>query len=303
MPAQYAHLDGRRYVNQDFVDEVRQAYPATTKKIPLGFITYVGWTGKDEVLFTQQEPLPDVEMEGPVFQVNFQPDNPRAFTDGILAKVKHTTKSASSGARVRARSREATLDRWGPTLGLSKEARAAGGLYGYTRAVQASCEAAVRRLNRAAAKLASGAAARDRRVVDFLQTHAGRGQSLPARVLLAAYKNALPRLAADEGGVDKEAAPSRRGMYGYPVKTAKRGLSLCAALRETAGIIGAEMHARRAALHGSITGFFGQHGDIGKCAASSLILSSYPDASVRLRRASEEAPTSVGDWLDYDLSR
>ena len=306
MPAQYAHLDGRYYVNEDFLSGVRQAYPATTKKIPLGYSTYTGWTGKDEVLFTQQEPVPDAGIEGPVFQVTFQPDNPDAFEKDILTKVRHTTKSANAASGSRARLPGAP-EGWGHTLRerieVRKLARAAGGLYGYTRAIQASCEAATRRLNRSAATLVTAAVTRDRAVIGFLQTHAQRGQSVPASVLLAAYKNSMPRIASDASPAEKQAARPHCGMYGYPVKTAKTALKACMALCESAGIIGAAMHGRKAALYGAITGFLGQHGEIGKCAASSLILSSYPAEDFKFRRASSgPVPASVSDWLSYEIA-
>lgn len=114
MTAQYAHLDGRRFVNADFVGKVRELFPVTTKKIPLGYSTYTGWTGKDEVLFTQHDPLENVPFEGMVYEVTFDPVNPAAFEVDILGKVKPTTIKKASYSRKR---RSAPLQKqWGLTL-------------------------------------------------------------------------------------------------------------------------------------------------------------------------------------------
>ena len=120
MPAQYAHLDGRRYVNADFVSKVRETYPATTKKIPLGYSTYTGWTGKDEVLFTEHQPLDDLaHLAGQLYEVTFDPSHPEAFEQEILGRVSHTTvekRASGDGSRQRT-TRSPTLEqRWGSTL-------------------------------------------------------------------------------------------------------------------------------------------------------------------------------------------
>ena len=121
MPAQYAHLDGRRYVNAEFVGKVRETYPATTKKIPLGYSTYTGWSGKDEVLFTEHQPLDDLaHLAGQLYEVTFDPSHPEAFEQEILGRVSHSTiekrGAAADGSRQRVVG-EPTLDqRWGRTL-------------------------------------------------------------------------------------------------------------------------------------------------------------------------------------------
>lgn len=127
MTARYAHLDGRYWVNADFIARVRQAYPATTKKIPLGFSTYTGWSGKDEVLFTQHDPIEELGDFGPTFEVTFEPSNPAAFEEDILGVVKHTkvspTKKTSSRQRTRPSSELDNL--WGPTLEDTRKAKKA----------------------------------------------------------------------------------------------------------------------------------------------------------------------------------
>lgn len=119
MPAQYAHLDGRRYVNADFVGKVRETYPATTKKIPLGYSTYTGWSGKDEVLFTEHQPLDDLaHLDGQLYEVTFDPSHPECFEQDILGRVSHSTvkKRAADAPRARQGTEPTLEQRWGPTL-------------------------------------------------------------------------------------------------------------------------------------------------------------------------------------------
>jgi hypothetical protein len=300
MTAQYANLAGRRFVNEDFVNGVRALYPATTKKIPLGYSTYVGWTGKDEVLFTQHDAVGG--LEGKVYEATFSPANPAAFEIAILQQIKHTTKSASeepvvSGGHVT----ESDVIAWGALLPPNtREARVGLGMYGYSKSIQAACDSAVRRLNRKATALVKNAAKRDEAVLSFLSMHAQRGSSTSAKTLLAAYQATMPKFAMVEPTtLVKNAGKAKLGMYGFPAKTAKLGLLACTMLRETAGMLAADMHSRRAALHQKITGFLGEHEKTAGCGASRLILSSYPDPTFRFRRASEP-PSSVEGWLSAD---
>lgn len=321
MSAQYAQLDGRHWVNEDFVNGVRDLYPATTKKIPLGYSTYTGWTGKDEVLFVTHEPLDDkAHFEGQLYEASFDDVGAMNFKAKILDQVKHTSpakgKAASEDSpHERDRRRPGLDQKWGRTLedrikqaGLEKQARRGGGLYGYPKPIVSSCESAAKRLNKRAAGLMHTAIKKDKGILGFLEMHAGRGGSSSARVLLGAYTSSMPQTewndedAEFDFGItasDKEAGRSY-GMYGFPSKTASMGLSACTAVREAAGIIGAEMHRRKTALHGRITGFFGEHGKTAKCNACSLILSCYPAADFKFRRASGDEPKTVVDWLNWD---
>lgn len=322
MSAQYAQLDGRHWCNEDFVNKVRDLYPATTKKIPLGYSTYTGWTGKDEILFTSHDPLDDeAQFEGNLYEASFDDVGAINFQDKILEQVDHTPPSKGS----KRQRKQADLDqRWGPTLddrmkvvSLEKTARRGLGLYGYPRPIQVTCETAVKRINRRASALMHKAIKKDRNLVAFLATHAQRGQSSSARVLLAAYKASMPQTdwedeeeesAEFDFGVNftaaqKEAAP-RWGMYGYPRKTASLGLSACTAVREAAGYAASDLHRRKAALYARVTGFLGQHNKVGRCHVSGLILACYPEQGFVFRRqASEETPETVGAWLDWDATQ
>lgn len=322
MAAQYAHLDGRRYVNDAFVNAARQEFPATTKKIPLGFSIYTGWSGKDEVLFVRQgTPTPDVGFEGIVYQVSFDPSHPECFEDRILKQVKHSTLNEKKAA-AQPRRRLATSDDlerlWSTTLtervaqraaAVPKTAAVAAGMYGFPKSIQAACISATKRLNNRATSLVRRAMKRDDGVVGFLNTHAKRGSSLSAKVLLGAYRDALPQIELDALRLDPlenpetvvvastHVAKATYGAYGYPAKTASLGLAACSALREYAGEIAADLHTRKASLHPRITGFLGEHGKTARCGASRLLLSCYPEAG--FCRSAAEAPSDE-DWLLWD---
>jgi hypothetical protein len=193
-----------------------------------------------------------------------------------------------------------------------REARRGGGLYGYPRAIQVSCENATRRLVKRAAVVIGKAVKRDRHVLAFLETHVARGNSTSARILLAAYRDSMPQLSAPrervqvvtEDDLVRVAADARLGMYGYPVKTAKLGLTSCTFVREAAGILAADLHRRRSDYYVKVTGFLGEHGKTGGCNASNLILRSYPEPGFKFRRrraAVEGTPTTVDEWLRWDL--
>jgi hypothetical protein len=73
---------------------------------------------------------------------------------------------------------------------------AAGGLYGFTKAVQRDVEASVRKLQKAATTTAKVAWKKDPRIAAFLAIHAKRSNSAPARLLLAALKSVGPKVAS-----------------------------------------------------------------------------------------------------------
>lgn len=332
MPAQYANLDGRHWVNEEFVNKVREMYPATTKKIPLGFSTYTGWTGKDEILFTAHDHLDDeAEFEGQLYEASFDNVGAENFRDKILDQVEHQppkkrSRKASEEGVERVRKQAALDSLWGDTLqdrmkqaSVEKKARRGSGLYGYPKPIQRSCESAVKRINKRAAALMHKAVKKDRNVVAFLETHATRGQSSAARVLLAAYKASMPQTTWEDAprekeesaefdfgmimaSIDKEAAKPRWGMYGYPRKTASLGLGACTSIREAAGYAAADLHRRKQAYYKRVTGFLGEHSKVGRSHAAGLILMCYPDEgfNFKRKRASEEAPKTVSEWIEWD---
>ena len=143
---------------------------------------------------------------------------------------------------------------------------AAKGLYGFPAAVEKVATAAGRRLAREATRIGKAAMGKDQAVVGFLQTHAKRDGNRAAKVLLAAIRDSMPRIAAD------------MGMYGVKDRTARIGIQACADLRLAAGRIAADLHGRRASEYDRITSFMKTHAAKGKCAYSGMILSCYPDA-------------------------
>jgi hypothetical protein len=173
---------------------------------------------------------------------------------------------------------------------------AAKGLYGFPSSVEKTAGVAGRRLAREAEKIARAAMRKDAGVVDFLKTHAKREGSRSAKVLLAALRETLPRVAA----------AAEVGMYGHRARTAQVGIQACADVRLAAGRIAAELHGRKGGEHERITSFLKTHAAKGRCAYSGMILSCYPDAPVAdvppevapPRLASERVPSSVRGWLN-----
>lgn len=203
---------------------------------------------------------------------------------------------------------EGNLYRWGggslsdaleANWGTHLAAQSPTGLYGYTRKVQADCETASRKLAKHATAVAKRIYAKDEKVAEFLATHAKRGKSIPAQILVASLQNMGPKFASEdtkESAEEGKTASNRTyGLYGFGSKTANLGITACAEIREQAGLIASDLHHRRADAHEHITGFLARHAKEGKCAYSRLLHASYPDASLRL--ASSQ---SVTEWLSWE---
>jgi len=196
--------------------------------------------------------------------------------------------------------------RWGSTMveDASQDktaARAPGGLYGYPKAIQASCESASRKLKKAAITIAKNAYQKDAKVIEFLSAHQRRAKSTPARVLLAALKESAPVLASmgvKGGHPEKTAGRARYGLYGFRARTAALGLGACSQLRGHAGMIASDLHVRKAALHERLTGFLDMHAKKARCGYSRMLRMAYPEAGMKL--ASQGEPQSVDDWLAWE---
>ena len=102
------------------------------------------------------------------------------------------TESGTSGSKDEVSGHKRNV----PVSQIKTAARAPSGLYGYTRRVQGDCEVANRRVSKAALGFARTAYGRDERVASFLQTHAKRANSVPAKILLAALQNLGPKVAS-----------------------------------------------------------------------------------------------------------
>lgn len=189
----------------------------------------------------------------------------------------------------------------------SKTAASVQGLYGFPKGIQAACEVASRRISKAALKVAKEIYAKDERVAQFLQAHAKKASSLPAKVLLAAMKEIGPKIAeediepSDNDAPEKEAAlndlrakrAAMYGLYGFPEKVATLGLNACTTVRAEAGRVASDLHRRKADHHERISGFLKEHCKTAKCLYSKMLLSSYPDASVKLASGSN-------DWIAWE---
>lgn len=200
---------------------------------------------------------------------------------------------------------------WTRMASTEREAAGPSGLYGYTKAVQASCESASRRVAKHALAIAKRAYEKDPEVVAFLQTHAKREGSRSAKVLLAAMREIGPKVASVQ---TREAGAAEYGLYGFKARTADLGIQSCGELRAAVGRVAAELHRRRADLHEKITGFLKEHSKQAKCAYSGMLLACYPDADAKITTAAEQpaapapkkgkeaakAPTSVGGWLEWE---
>jgi len=199
--------------------------------------------------------------------------------------------------------REGSMTHQRQRLTWGKEA-AASGLYGYTKATQNDVEVSVRKIQRQASRIAKAAWGRDERVAAFINAHAKRSSSIPARLLVAAFKEIGPRVASDES--DKTAGETEYGSYGYPSKTATLGFNACSELRGFTGRVAYDLHKRRQAKYEKITGFLREHAKANRCRYSKLLLASYPDAPAPVT-ASEEptektasSPSSVEEWLSWE---
>lgn len=235
------------FVNEDFVDEVLDLYPDTSTQIGRGWQVYLGKTAMDLVLFTDH--LPVEGIKGPAYVMSCP--GGISFAQEKIDLTRQWVKKHGS---------------WG----FKQSAVSPSGLYGYTKAVQGCCEGAIRKLGRRASRIVRTAAGRDERVLSFLQRHAKRNNSKTAKILVAAYKEGMPKLG-------KVAAAAELGMYGIPAKTVKIGLGACSDLHEAAGGIVASLHQRKPDAYKDIVGFFGKHAKEADCLHSRLLSSCYPD--------------------------
>jgi hypothetical protein len=156
-------------------------------------------------------------------------------------------------------------DDWRPSIRERTRKVAAAGLYGHTVKVQKIAESGVSKLKKMATRIVKAAVARDEDVIEFLKRHAERDGSKAAKVLLAAYRDSLPKIA------------STRGMYGLKPKTVKLGMQACMDLRVAAGEIAADMQERKGDLREKIVDFLDQHMQAGSCLFSGLLWSCYPE--------------------------
>jgi hypothetical protein len=160
----------------------------------------------------------------------------------------------------------------------------------------------------------------DRAYEEYRKTQAGNRRN-DFRVLQAHLTNDLTKqwaLEASDGNKTASHKEAEYGMYGYRAKTARLGLDACSDIRDQAGRIAYDLHARRTAMYDNITGFLKEHSKQSKCRYSNLLLSSYPDrpGDVVLAtsepepspdksgegqdKAASSVPASVAEWLVWE---
>ena len=148
-----------------------------------------------------------------------------------------------------------------------KTAGAPQGLYGYTKAVQADCEVAARRLDRAADRIARRAHAADPRVGAFFAARAERRGCEASKILGEALRAA--------GSLPARAAAGS-GMYGMRDRTALLGLRACAELEASAGRIAADLFSRRVEARERLAAFLRDHSRRARCMRSRLLAACAP---------------------------
>jgi len=190
---------GRVYVNEAFVAQARNLFPAHSLRIPLGYRVATDMTGKGLVYFTRHDDFPT--LDGYTYEVTYEPGWSQAWTKSILARVEHESVPPSEEfmKRNRLAKVEGSLEETWSKINQELDKQAAmtpSGMYGYTKGIQKMCETASRKLHRVASKIVRSASAKDKKVMEFLATHAKRAKSTPAKILVATYNDARPKLAS-----------------------------------------------------------------------------------------------------------
>lgn len=174
--------------------------------------------------------------------------------------------------------------------------QAASGLYGFTKGIQGSVEAGVRKLSRHASKTAAALWAKDPKSAEFLATHSRKADSLPAKILLSAMSELGPK-------VDKVAAGRTHGLYGFRNKTAKNALVACQGLREEAGFIAHELATRKADKYADLVGYMEKHCDATQCPYTSLLMQAMPEDRVALVRTAQDSGAGSAAHIFFDNPR
>jgi hypothetical protein len=286
---------GSIFVNDVFLSKAIALFPDTSLKIPYGFRIATDKTGKGLVYFTKHKNFPS--LTGDTYEVTYHPEYPMSWTKAIRDRIEFEVVKPSEIPMKRERLAHSLEDIITSPVApeVTKEAKTANGLYGYTKGIEKLCCSASGRLSKYAAKIMREAVAKDPNIVPFLQTHAKRGKSASAKILLASYRDSLPKLAAQ-----KEAGVRTYGMYGYPAKTTQKALLACSAIREEAGYIAADLHQKRADMYDKITGFLGEHSKTAKDTAARIILDVYPEADFKFSRVASTQPQTVEEWLAWE---
>jgi len=197
----------------------------------------------------------------------------RAYLRAIISDDSATAKHLVSKFKGAEKARDELIDE----AGKGKTAAVlAGGKWGFTKGTESACTAGVNKLQKAAKHIANALYAKDEGSVGFLQKHAARAGSKTASMLLKAMESIGPAAALKAG---KTAGKSGNGLYGFSEKTAKLGLDACSALHHEAGVIAADLFARKGADPVKVAGYLTANAKKGKCAFSDLLAEVAPDVN------------------------
>ena len=159
-----------------------------------------------------------------------------------------------------------------------KAKTAAGGKYGFTKATEDACGVGVNKLSKAAKRIAEALYAKDKESPAFLSKHAARSGNKAASMLLSAMSDLGP--AADVAKLAKTAGRSGNGLYGFSEKTAKLALDACNALQHEAGVIAADLFARKGMNAAHLAGYLSANAKKAKCAFSQMLADAAPDVEL-----------------------
>lgn len=161
-------------------------------------------------------------------------------------------------------------DSKGNRIGSSGTSKEAGsGLYGYSKKVQGDSERLVRRVSKAALRIAQSVYDRDARVFSFLDTRARKG--CRAAALLVSELTRVGALKSERG---PRRAGEHSGLFGWGEKTSDLGLRACADLEREAGLVVAKILDRKSK---QIQSFLGEHATRSDCVGSKLLAFALPD--------------------------
>jgi len=197
----------------------------------------------------------------------------RAYLRAIISDDSATAKHLVSKFKGAEKARDELIDE----AGKGKTAAVlASGKYGFTKGTESACTAGVNKLQKAAKRIANALYAKDEGSVGFLQKHAAKGGSKTASMLLKAMEDIGPAAMLRAG---KTAGKSGNGLYGFSEKTAKLGLQACSDLHHEAGVIAADLFARKGADPVKVAGYLTANAKKGKCAFSDLLAEVAPDVN------------------------
>jgi predicted double-glycine peptidase len=197
----------------------------------------------------------------------------RAYLRAIISDDSATAKHLVSKFKGAEKARDELIDEAGKG---KTAAVTAGGKWGFTKGTESACTAGVNKLQKAAKRIANALYAKDEGSVGFLQKHAAKAGSKTASMLLKAMEDIGPAAMLRAG---KTAGKSGNGLYGFSEKTAKLGLDACSALHHEAGMIAADLFARKGADPVKVAGYLTANAKKGKCAFSDLLAEVAPDVN------------------------